>query len=176
MVWRQDAQSLESGAGFERIFGGAGIGHGGGLRGFQHRFGDAGIDFFAVHTLRLHWLAAHVRFCAAHWRDGLVLEPGQTGANLPLGGGLRAGDERYLRAGWKRSHGEKRGVQLGRGAGLEEIADWILEERFRAHSATARGRRKRRARDIRRGEKETRGAAQEASGVPGTRKVRSAVY
>src|SRR5258706_12089324 len=126
------------------------------------------------YTTLFRSLAANVRFCAAHRCDGFVLEHGQTGTNLPLGGGLRAGVERYLRAGWKRSHGEKRGVQLGRGAGLEEIADWILEERFRAHSAIARRRRKRRARDIRRGEKETRGAAQEASGVPGTGKVRSA--
>ena len=48
MVWRKDAQPLESGAGLEWIFGGAGVSYGGRLRGFQHRVRDAGLNFIAV--------------------------------------------------------------------------------------------------------------------------------
>ncbi len=43
---------------------------------FRHWFGDAGLDRFAVHTLRRHRPAAHVRLCAAHRSDGPELDHG----------------------------------------------------------------------------------------------------
>src|SRR5437879_3973422 len=102
MVRGQDAESVESCAGFERIFGWTSLGDCGRMRGVQHRVGDTGIDLFAIDALRLHGVATDVWFCAADWRDGIVVEHGQTGADLPLGGGLRAGVECYLRTGRKR--------------------------------------------------------------------------
>src|SRR6266436_638246 len=72
MVWRQDAETMESRAGFERIFGGPGLGDGGGLRGFQHRFGDAGVDFFALDAFRLHCVR---RTCVFVPRTGAMALP-----------------------------------------------------------------------------------------------------
>ena len=53
VVWRADAQPVESGAGIERIVGGIGERGGCGLRGVCDGIGDAGIDLVAFDALRL---------------------------------------------------------------------------------------------------------------------------
>src|ERR1041385_4311994 len=60
----------------------------------QYWLRDARIDFFTVHALRLYRFAANFWICAAHWRHGAFLEHGQTRANLPERGRLRAGSRR----------------------------------------------------------------------------------
>src|SRR2546423_4694909 len=128
MVWRQDAQSLESGAGLERLFGGAGVGDRRGLRGVQHWVGDAGVDLVTFDALRMYGFASELRVGSANGRDGIVLEHGQARADLPHGGRLRAGAERDLWTRWKRPYGARGRFQLGRRARLEEIACRLFEK------------------------------------------------
>ena len=73
-----------------------------GLRGFRDWLGDAGFDLFALYTMRGHGLAPDLWLCSAHRRDGSELDDGQTGADLPRGGGLRHRAEQHLRPGWTR--------------------------------------------------------------------------
>ncbi len=65
-----------------------------GMRSLRDRLGDAGLDLFALHTLRRHRPAPHLRLRPAHRRDGPELDHGQARPHLPLRRRLRAGSRR----------------------------------------------------------------------------------
>ncbi len=68
------------------------------LRGLRHRDRDTGIDLLAEHPLRHHGAASDLRLRSAHRSHDTELDDGQDRRHLSLGGGLRPGDECYLRA------------------------------------------------------------------------------
>jgi hypothetical protein len=87
----QDTQSVESRSRIEWIIGGFGIRCRYGMRGICDRLGDARVDFFAEHAVRLHRIASNVRIGAADGSDGTFLEHGQAGSDLPECGRRGAG-------------------------------------------------------------------------------------
>ena len=131
VVWRADAESMEQAAGVERVFGGKRECGSCRVRGICAGDGDAGVDLVAFDAMRVYGAAAYVWFCAEDRRDGAELDDGQDRADLPGGGGLRAGDVGDLRTGWARSFGAAGGVQLGCELQLEDAASGIHQERVR---------------------------------------------
>ena len=85
VVWRKDAESLESGAGVERIFSGFGERCRSGMRWVRDRIGDTGLDQLAIDALRRNGSAAQLRHGSPHWRDGAELDDGQAGRAGALG-------------------------------------------------------------------------------------------
>src|SRR5215469_6179166 len=139
MVRRNDAKSLESEAGFQRILGRIGFSDFGGLRRIRYRIGDTRLHLVALDALRDDRLAPDVWPGAAHWRHGPLLDHGQARSSMSCRGRLRPCAERNLRPGRPRPHRARRGFQLGRKPRLAQTAHWLLEDGFRtATGYTAR--------------------------------------
>src|SRR5215469_1437856 len=139
MVRRNDAKSLESEAGFQRILGRIGFSDFGGMRRVRYRIGDIRLHLVALDALRDYWLAPDVWPGAAHRRHGPLLDHGQAWSSMSRRGRLRPCAERDLWPGRPRPHRARRGFQLGRKPRLAQTAHWLLENGFRtAAGYTAR--------------------------------------
>ena len=76
MVRRADAESLEQAARVKRVFCRKRECCSGGMRGICPGDGNTGLDFFALHSVRMYWVAAYFWLCAEDWRDGIELDDG----------------------------------------------------------------------------------------------------
>src|SRR6266404_1154447 len=120
MVRRTNTQSLEHGAGFERIFGWTSVGDVGRMRGVLNRIGDWGLHLRTLNALRRDRLSADVWFRAAYRSDDVELDNGQTRPDLPIRGGLCAGHASDLGTGRARCGGTGRIFPVECGLQLEK--------------------------------------------------------
>src|ERR1700733_3926019 len=100
MVWRGDEESLESGAGVERIVGGVGGVDFGGVGGVFNWDGNARVDREPEYAVRGYGIEADLWAGEPVWGDGAQLDDGQDRADLQVGGRYGAGGGRDVGGGW----------------------------------------------------------------------------
>ena len=87
-VWRQDAQSVESGRRLQRLVGRTGCGRGGRTGGICHWLRDAGLHRVSLYALRRDGAPAYLRPGKPPRRHDTGVVDGQAGPHGPVGAGL----------------------------------------------------------------------------------------
>ena len=98
------------------------------MRRLRHRLGDAGLHLLALHPLRRHRPAPHLRLRSPHRRHGPELDHGQARPHLPLRRRLRRRARSHLRPRRQGPLRPLRRLQLERRLRLEDAAHRLPQE------------------------------------------------
>ncbi len=148
LVPRTDQESLEprrsqpAAVRIQRVVSRAGLRDRRRAGGLRHRHGNARIDHLAVGRQRRHGTASNLRTREPLRRDGAFVDDGQGRADVPVGGGLRAGLQRDLRPRRTRRHRCRCAVHVEPGRPVVEAADRLHQGGIRAPARRGRARRR----------------------------------